>query len=277
MRPQTVFPIDDASQDRRPRAARPRSARSLEFDATQAARSASRQRSADEHREARRRGRMLLRALECDGTAGIEMIALDKRPRHRAMSRRACAMALHSGHHGRRPRRAVALSDDFQIFTQPARARRYGWSCGASRSNHLRSLRIWRVCLPKQASLFRAMTGKRGTGSAHVLSADGLGHGVDAHLTHVPRGTVFAARLRRERSAISRRATRRSHGRAAPPWRGQARRFRPARHFARRRQHRRRVEGAAEPWQEPRFYNGTVGTRVRKVQEMAFPWPSARC
>src|SRR5690349_1329409 len=81
MHSQTVFPIEDRSQIGNARRAAADMAALLEFDETQAGRvGLAINESGTNIRKQAGRGKLLLRAIECEGIGGIEVIALDKGP-----------------------------------------------------------------------------------------------------------------------------------------------------------------------------------------------------
>src|SRR5262249_48394614 len=118
----TVFPIDDRSQIGNARRAAADMAALLEFDETQAGRvGLAVTESGTNILKHAGHGRLLLRAIECEGIGGIEVIALDKGPGIADL-----AASLRDGHSTRGTLGGglgalSRLSFDFQAFTQPGR------------------------------------------------------------------------------------------------------------------------------------------------------------
>jgi anti-sigma regulatory factor (Ser/Thr protein kinase) len=280
MRPQTVFAIDDPSQIGSVRRAAAELAASLEFDATQAGKIGIAVNEAGTNIVKHAgRGRMLLRALECDGTAGIEVIALDSGPGIRDV-----AASLRDGHStqgtmGSGLGALARLSHDFQIFTQPGKGtalRMELWS--KPLTQRPQPFEYGGLCLPMPGE---PVSGDDWEAREHrdqltLLLADGLGHGVDAHLASRAATDVLRARPQDEALAIIQAchaALARTRGAAVAVAKlvasGQRGTFAGVGNIVAR------VEtGGGNRGRNLVSYNGTVGHAIRKVQEMAFQWPA---
>jgi anti-sigma regulatory factor (Ser/Thr protein kinase) len=280
MRPQSVFTIDDSSQIGGARRAAAELAASLEFDATQAGKIGIAVNEAGTNIVKHAgRGRLLLRALECDGTRGIEVLALDSGPGISDV-----AASLRDGHstHGTMGSGLGALSrlsHDFQIFTQPGKGtalRMELWS--KPLTNLAQAFEYGGLCLAYPGE---PVSGDDWEARGHrdqltVLLADGLGHGVDAHLASRAATDVLRARPQDEALALidaCHGALARTRGAAVAVAKliasGQRGTFAGVGNIVAR------VEtGGGNRGRNLVSYNGTVGHTLRKVQEMAFPWPA---
>ena len=280
MPPQSVFTIDDPSQIGGARRAAAELAAKLEFDTTQAGKvGLAVNESGTNIVKHAGRGRILLRRLDCDGIPGIEVIALDKGPGIADL-----AASLRDGHStqgtmGGGLGALSRLAADFQIFTQPGRG------------TALR-LEIWSKPLPERRQPFEfgglclakpgepvpgdGWDARRHRDQLTVLMADGLGHGVDAHLAARAATGVLNAKPQEEPLALieaCHAALARTRGAAVAVAKlvasGQRGSFAGVGNIVAR------VEGAAGTrGRHLVSYNGTVGHTLRKVQELAFPWPT---
>jgi len=280
MPPQSVFAIDDPSQVGGARRAAAELAASLEFDATQAGKIGIAVNEAGTNIVKHAgRGRLLLRALECDGTTGIEVIALDSGPGISDL-----ATSLRDGHStqgtmGGGLGALSRLSHDFQIFTQPGKGtalRMELWSRPLTHSPQ--AFEYGGLCLAKPGE---PVSGDGWEARAHrdqltVLLADGLGHGVDAHRASRVATDVLRAWPEDEALALieaCHAALARTRGAAVAVAKlivsGQRGTFAGVGNIVAR------VEtGGGNRGRNLISYNGTVGHALRKVQEMAFPWPA---
>lgn len=280
MPPQSVFAIDDPSHVGSARRAAAELAASLEFDATQAGKIGIAVNEAGTNIVKHAgRGRLLLRALQCDGTAGIEVIALDNGPGINDV-----AASLRDGHStqgtmGSGLGALSRLSHDFQIFTQPGKGtalRVEVWSKPLTQRPQL--FEYGGLCLAKPGE---PVSGDGWEARAYrdqltVLLADGLGHGVDAHLASRAAADVLRARPQDEALALieaCHAALARTRGAAVAVAKliasGQRGTFAGVGNIVAR------VEtGGGNRGRNLVSYNGTVGHALRKVQEMAFPWPT---
>lgn len=279
MPPQSLFLIEDSSQVGVARRAAAELAVTLGFDETLVGKVGLAVTEAGTNIVKHAgRGRLLLRGLESEGTLGIELIALDKGPGIRDV-----AASLRDGHStqgtlGGGLGALSRLSKGFQVFTQPGRG------------TALR-LELWSKPLPERRQPFEyggiclAKTGEPVSGdgwSAHayrdqltVLLADGLGHGVDAHRAALAAMHVLAARPQDQPLALieaCHAALASTRGAAVAVAKlvssGQHGSFAGVGNIVAR------VEGATAG-RHLVSYNGTVGHTLRKVQEVAFPWPAA--
>jgi anti-sigma regulatory factor (Ser/Thr protein kinase) len=277
MHSQTLFPIEDRSHIGNARRAAADLAALLEFDETQAGRvGLAINESGTNIVKHAGRGRLLLRAIECEGIGGIEVIALDKGPGIADL-----AASLRDGHSttgtlGGGLGALSRISHDFQAYTQPGKG------------TALR-MELWSRPIPERApavefgGLCLAKPGEPVSGDAWhveiyrdqftVLIADGLGHGMEAH---------DAARLATETLSTHPRyeplelleachsALARTRGAAVAVAKliasGKRGSFAGVGNIVCRVEH----SGAAR---HVISYNGIVGHTMRKTQELAFPWP----
>lgn len=280
MPPQSVFAIDDPSQIGSARRAAAELAATLGFDETHAGRVGIAVNEAGTNIvKHARRGSLLLRALECDGTLGIEVMALDKGPGIADV-----AASLRDGHStqgtlGSGLGALSRLSDDFQIFTQPGRGtalRLEVWS--RPLANRRQAFEYGGLCLAKAGE---AVPGDGWEARAYrdqltVLVADGLGHGTDAHIAARAAIDVLVARHQDSPLALieaSHASLARTRGAAVAVAKlvaaGQRGTFAGVGNIVAR------VEGGTNTnGRHLVSYNGIVGHTIRKVQELAFPWPT---
>jgi anti-sigma regulatory factor (Ser/Thr protein kinase) len=279
MPPQSVFAIDDPSHVGGARRAAAELAASLEFDATQAGKIGIAVNEAGTNIVKHAgRGRLLLRALECDGTAGIEVIALDSGPGINDV-----AASLRDGHStqgtmGSGLGALSRLTHDFQIFTQPGKGTALRMEVWSKPLNHRpQAFEYGGLCLayPGEPVSGDGWAARAYRDQLTVLVADGLGHGVDAHLASRAATDVLRARPQDEPLAIieaCHAALARTRGAAVAVAKlvvsGQRGSFAGVGNIVAR------VEtGGGTRGRNLVSYNGTVGHALRKVQEMAFPWP----
>jgi anti-sigma regulatory factor (Ser/Thr protein kinase) len=221
-------------------------------------------------------GRLLLRALESGNVGGIEVVALDKGPGIADLN-----ASLRDGHSTRGTMGGglgtlSRLAESFQVFTQPGRGtalRLELWSQPPTVSDA--AVEFGGVCLPKAGE---TVSGD-GWGvrtyrdQITVLVADGLGHGIDAHEASRTAVGVLAAHPEDEPLTLidtCHAALARTRGAAVAVAKLVASGRRGS--FAGVGNIVCRVEGTTARRQLA-SYNGTVGHTMRKVQELAFPWP----
>jgi anti-sigma regulatory factor (Ser/Thr protein kinase) len=222
------------------------------------------------------RGRLLLRGLESAGTPGIELIALDKGPGIANV-----AASLRDGHStlgtmGSGLGALSRLAEDFQIFTQPGRGtalRMEVWS--APREEHRPAFEYGGICLAKPGEPVAGddWAVQPWRDQLTVLVADGLGHGVEAHRAARAAIEVLNAQPREEPLTLMdacHHALARTRGAAVAVAKlvasGQRGTFVGVGNIVAR------VEGVASG-RHLVSHNGTVGHTIRKMQDVAFPWP----
>jgi anti-sigma regulatory factor (Ser/Thr protein kinase) len=277
MQPQTVFPIEDRSQIGDARRAGANLAALLEFDEIQAGRVAlAINESGTNILKHAARGRLLLRAIECEGIGGIEVIALDKGPGIADLT-----AALRDGHStsgtlGGGLGALSRVSSDFQAYTRPGKGtvlRMELWSRPIP--DRAPPIEFGGLCLPKPGE---PVSGDGWAVEIYrdqltVLIADGLGHGVEAHEAARLATQVLAARPREEPLALIEAchgALARSRGAALAVAKLIASGNRGS--FAGVGNIVARVENTAAS-RHLISYNGIVGHTIRKTQELAYPWP----
>jgi anti-sigma regulatory factor (Ser/Thr protein kinase) len=278
MQPQALFPIEDRSQIGTARRAAADMAALLEFDETQAGRvGLAINESGTNILKHAGRGRLLIRAIECEGIGGIEMIALDKGPGIADL-----AASLRDGHStsgtlGGGLGALSRISSDFQVHTQPGKGtalRMELWS----RPIPARAppIELGGLCLPKP--------GETVSGDAWgveiyrdqltVLLADGLGHGLEAHEAARLATETLAANPRYEALELIEAchdALARSRGAAVAVAKlvasGARGSFTGVGNIVCRIENSRASRHLIS-------HNGIVGHTLRKTQELAFPWPA---
>jgi anti-sigma regulatory factor (Ser/Thr protein kinase) len=277
MPPQSVYTIDDRSQIGTARRAAADMAASLGFDDVQAGKvGLAITESGTNIVKHAGRGRLVLTALESEGIAGIELIALDKGPGIPDVG-----ASLRDGHStagtlGGGLGALSRLSNSFQVFTHPGQGtalRLEVWS--KPPTSRMQAIEIGGICF--------ARTGETVSGDGWgvqtwrdqvtVLLADGLGHGLEAHeaaraavetlATHAKEDPVdlvhschgALARTRGAAVAVAKLLALERSGRFAGVGNIVA-----------------RIEGTASS-RHLVSYNGIVGHTLRKVQEVPFAWP----
>ena len=274
---QSVFLIDDRSQIGTARRAAADLARLLEFDEMQAGRvGLAITESGTNILKHAGRGRLLLRAIECAGIGGIEVIALDKGPGIADLS-----ASLRDGHSttGTMGGGLGALSrvtSDFQVFTQPGKGtalRMELWS--RPTANHPQAIEYGGLCLPKRGETVSgdAWALEMYRDQATVLVADGLGHGLEAHEAARAATEMLAVHPRDEPLPLidwCHGALSRTRGAALAVAKLVSSDQRGS--FAGVGNIVGRVENAASS-RHLVSYSGIVGHTIRKVQEVSFPWP----
>jgi anti-sigma regulatory factor (Ser/Thr protein kinase) len=277
MHPQTLFPIEDRSQIGNARRAAADMAALLEFDDTQAGRlGLVINESGTNILKHADRGRILLRAIECEGIGGIEVLALDKGPGIADLG-----ASLRDGHSttgtlGGGLGALSRVSSDFQVYTQ------------AGKGTALR-MELWSRPIPERApaiefgGLCLPKAGEPASGDAWaveiyrdqftVLVADGLGHGVEAHDAARLATEMLNTHPRNEPLQlveICHGALARTRGAAVAVAKLVASGNRGS--FAGVGNIVCRVESTTAS-RHLISYNGIVGHTMRKTQELAFPWP----
>jgi anti-sigma regulatory factor (Ser/Thr protein kinase) len=277
MYPQTAFLIEDRSQIGNARRAAADMAALLEFDETQAGRvGLVINESGTNILKHASRGRILLRAIECEGIGGIEVIALDRGPGVADLNASLRDGHSTSGTLGGGLGALSRLSSDFQVYTQPAKGtalRMELWSRPIP--ERAPAIECGGLCLPKP--------GEPVSGDAWgveiyrdqltVLVADGLGHGVDAHNAARLATETLAAHPRYEPLALVEAchgALARTRGAAVAVAKLVACAARGS--FAGVGNIVCRVEHTTGS-RHVISYSGIVGHTMRKTQELAFPWP----
>jgi anti-sigma regulatory factor (Ser/Thr protein kinase) len=277
MPPQSVFLIEDASQVGGARRAAIELAAKLGFDDEQAGKvGLAVTESGTNIVKHAGNGRLLLRALEYEGMVGIELIALDKGPGINDV-----AASLRDGHSTQGTMGAglgalSRLSEDFQIFTQSGRGtalRLALWS--AAPALRPSPFEYGGVCVAKAGEPVSGdgWSAQLWRDQLTVLVADGLGHGVDAHVAARAASDVLASRPRDEPLALIEAChaeLARTRGAAVAVAKLIASGHRGS--FAGVGNIGARIEGTAVS-RHLVSYNGTIGHALRKVQEVAFPWP----
>lgn len=278
MTSQSLFLIEERSQVAQARRAALDMAALLGFGETQAGRVAlAVTESATNILKHAGHGRVLIGALEHAGVGGIEVLALDKGPGIADL-----AASLRDGHSTRGTMGGglgalARLSPDFQVFTQPG--------SGTAVRIELWSTPITRPAAPiEHGGLCLAKAGEPVSGDAWtirpyrdqltVLLADGLGHGIEAHEAARAALETLAAQPAEEPHTViesCHRALARTRGAAVAVAKLVASGGRGS--FAGVGNISARVAGTSAARQLV-SYNGIVGHTVRKVQEMAFPWPA---
>jgi anti-sigma regulatory factor (Ser/Thr protein kinase) len=277
MLPQSLFFIEDPSQVGGARRAAADLAAKLGFDDTQAGKvSIAVTESGTNIVKHAGRGRILLRRLRSAEAFGIELIALDKGPGIPDV-----AASLRDGYStqgtlGSGLGALARVSEDFQVFTQPGRGTALRLEVWSERPvERQRAFEYGGICVAKPGE--PASGDDWGVQSWRdqltVLVADGLGHGVDAHRAARAATEVLEGRPLEEPLALMDAC----HG-ALARTRGAA--VAVAKLFASGERGTfvgignivARVEGMASS-RHLVSHNGTVGHMVRKMQDMAFPWP----
>jgi anti-sigma regulatory factor (Ser/Thr protein kinase) len=274
---QSVFLIEDPSQIGVARRAAAELAATLGFDETQAGKvGLAITESGTNIVKHAGRGRLLLQALERGDITGIEVIALDQGPGISDI-----AASLRDGHStqgtlGGGLGALARLSAGFQIFTQHGRGtalRLELWS--KALAVRPQAFEFGGICLAKAGE---PVPGDGWSAQAHrdeltVLLADGIGHGVEAHRAARAAIEVLAAHPRYEPMVLIEAchgALARTRGAAVAVAKlvssGQRGSFAGVGNIVAR------IEGLAGG-RHLVSYNGTVGHTLRKVQEVAFPWP----
>lgn len=277
MQSQALFSIDDRSQIGDARRAAGKMAELLEFDATQAGRvNLAVTECGTNILKHAGHGRILLRGIECDGIGGIEVITLDKGPGIADLNASLRDGQSTSGTMGGGLGALSRVSSDFQVFTQAGRGtalRMVVWSKPVS--DDIPPIEYGGVCLPKPGEevsgdgwgvqLYRDQL--------TVLAADGLGHGVEANLAARAAIEILAQHAREDPLALVERchgALARTRGAAVAVAKlvasGERGSFAGVGNFVAR------IEGIPAS-RHLISYNGIVGHSLRKVQELAFPWP----
>jgi anti-sigma regulatory factor (Ser/Thr protein kinase) len=277
MPPQLLFPIDDPSQVGNARRAATELAARLGFDDVQAGKVGLGVTECGTNIVKHAgHGVLLLRGWESEGTAGIELMALDKGPGIPNL-----AASLRDGHSttgtiGGGLGALSRLSETFQIFTQPGRGtalRVELWSNGPG--PRPQAFEYGGVCIAKAGEELAGDGWDVHTHRDHltVLLADGLGHGVDAHRAARAAMEVLAAHPQEEPLALieaCHAALARTRGAAVAVAKlvssGQRGSFASVGNIVGR------VEGPAS--RHLVSFNGTVGHTLRKTQEHVFPWPT---
>jgi anti-sigma regulatory factor (Ser/Thr protein kinase) len=222
------------------------------------------------------RGRIMVRALQCDDISGVEIIALDKGPGIANVG-----ASLRDGHSTRGTMGGglgalSRLSERFEIFTQPGKGTAIRLELWARPlPDRAFPIEFGGVCVPIESE---PVSGD--DWSVHVwrdqvtvLIADGLGHGVMAHEAARAATAVLTARPQDEPRAIieaAHGALARTRGAAVAVAKLVASGERGS--FAGVGNISARVEGTPGG-RNLVSYNGTVGHTLRKLQEFAFPWP----
>jgi anti-sigma regulatory factor (Ser/Thr protein kinase) len=278
MSAQSIYPIDDRSQVGTTRRAAADLAALLEFDETQAGRlGLAITESGTNILKHAGRGRLLLRALECDGVGGIEVIALDKGPGIADLNASLRDGHSTSGTMGGGLGALARVTSDFQVFTQPGKGtalRMELWQQPIP--DHAQAIEYGGLCLPKPGELVA------GDGWAvemyrdqlTVLVADGLGHGVDAHEAARSATQMLAAHPQDEPLPLidwCHGALARTRGAAVAVAKLVSSAQRGS--FAGVGNIVARVENAPAS-RHVVSYSGIVGHTIRKVQEVSFPWPA---
>lgn len=277
MQLQSVFPIDDRSQVGVARRGALDRAALLGFDETQAGKVgiAITECGTNIIKHAGQ-GRILLRPLESEGVVGLELIALDKGPGIADLNASLRDGHSTSGTMGGGLGALSRMGTQFDVFTQPGKGtalRMELWSRPpATRSS---GIDCGGVCVAKSGE---PVPGD-GWGIATyrdqvtVLLADGLGHGTEAHQAARLAVDTLQAHSKDEPLALINEchgALARTRGAAVAVAKLVASSQRGS--FAGVGNIVARVEGVPAG-RHLISYNGTVGHTLRKVQELAFPWP----
>lgn len=277
MLPQAVFLIDDRSQIGTARRAAADMAALLDFDETQAGKlGLAITESGTNIIKHAGNGRLLIRALESVGIGGMEVIALDKGPGIADLNSSLRDGHSTSGSMGGGLGALSRLTTDFQVFTQTGRGtavRMELWS--KPPPERLAAIEFGGLCLAKPGE---DVSGDGWAIQEHrdqvtVLLADGLGHGVDAHVASRLATEILRDHPQDEPLALidaCHGALARSRGAAVAVAKLVSSAGRGT--FAGVGNIVCRIEGAGIS-RSVVSYNGTVGHNLRKLREMAFPWP----
>ena len=221
-------------------------------------------------------GRVLLRSLDSDGIAGVEIIALDKGPGIADVS-----ASLRDGHSttgtmGGGLGALSRMSAGFELFTQPGRGTAVRLDLWAKPlPERSRPIEYGGLCIPKHGETVSGdgWAVEEWRDELSVLLADGLGHGMSAHDAARAAREAFHAHPQYAPGAMLEAchgALARTRGAAIATARVIASAERG--NFAGVGNIVSRIEASAAN-RHLVSHNGTVGHTMRKVQEFAFPWP----
>lgn len=277
MQSQTLLQIDESSQVGHARRMALEMARKLGFDEEQAGKVAlAVNECASNILKHAGRGQLMLRPIHCEGTDGIEIVAIDKGPGIADVSASLRDGHSTSGTMGGGLGALARLSPAFEIFTQPGKGtaiRIALWSRPIP--NTWQPIEFGGVCVPLHTEPVSGddWTVELWRDRAAVLLADGLGHGILAHeASRAATQTLLAHReLTPERIMdLAHGALARTRGAAVAVAHLFAAEQRGS--FAGVGNIVTRIEGGPAN-RHLISHNGTVGHTMRKLQEFAFPWP----
>jgi anti-sigma regulatory factor (Ser/Thr protein kinase) len=217
-------------------------------------------------------GKIVLRALECGGVAGLEVIALDKGPGIPNLQASLRDGVSTAGSPGTGLGAMTRLADHFECYAPAGKGtvlRLEVWAMPVATS----TLELGAICLPKTGETVSgdSWTVVTSKGRHGILVADGLGHGPDA-----ARASRAATRVLEERPDVEPAEIIQSCHRALAPTRGAA--VAVARistdkvGFAGIGNIACRIE-AGDVRRQLVSHNGTLGHMLRRVQQFDFPLP----
>jgi anti-sigma regulatory factor (Ser/Thr protein kinase) len=277
--PQSAIPVTESSQVGEARRLALRLAQGLGFNETEAGKVAivvsEAARNLATHATG---GELLLRGLECDGVAGIEVLALDKGPGMANVAECLRDGYSTTGGPGTGLGAIARLSALFDIYSVPGVGTALLaclWSGLLPRDLQPRPLEIGAVCLPKSGEGVGGdgwVVDQR-PGRGLILVVDGLGHGSDAAKASGEAVTVFQKNPHLAPAAMIEAvhaALRRTRGAAVAVAEvdvlHRVVRFVGVGNIA-------GVILSSGGSRHTVSHYGTVGHEVRKIQEFTYPWP----
>lgn len=218
-------------------------------------------------------GRIVLRALERGGVAGLEMIALDKGPGIPNLQSSLRDGASTTGTSGTGLGAMTRLADNFEFYAPAGKGTAVRLEIWAKPVAPLAN-ELGAICLPKAGETVSgdSWTLVSSKGRLGILVADGLGHGPDA-----ARASLAATRVLEDRPDAEPADTIQSCHRALAPTRGAAVAVAKISTdkvgFAGIGNIGCRIE-AGELRRQLVSHNGTLGHMMRRVQQFDFPLPT---
>jgi anti-sigma regulatory factor (Ser/Thr protein kinase) len=219
-------------------------------------------------------GQIVLRALEADGAAGLEILALDRGPGIANLQASLRDGVSTAGSCGTGLGALARLSNVFDAYAPLGRGSAMRMEIWSRPPRASTEIQLGAVCLAKTGETIPGDGwGVESAGGRHtILVADGLGHGPEAAKAAYAALRVLRSRPEEEPGQIidaCHRALAATRGAAVAvcriaPGRG-------AGSFAGVGNISARVE-AGEARRQLASHNGTVGHNVRRVQQFEFPW-----
>jgi anti-sigma regulatory factor (Ser/Thr protein kinase) len=276
---QLRFSISEASAAAEARRAATALAQTLGFDATASGRVAIVVTEAATNLARHSvQGQLLLRAVECEGVAGLETLALDQGPGMANVGECLRDGYSTAGGQGSGLGAMMRQADEFDIHSMAGKGTAVFarvWSRKPPVSNRLPRLEIGVVCLPKpgETAYGDAWAVEQRGGHCVILVADGLGHGPDAAAASMEAVKVLRTQAHLAPAALiefahgALRSTRGAAVAVAELDLAKEVRYAGIGNIA-------GVTLAPGSDRHMVSHNGIVGHEMRKVQEFVYPWSS---